>query len=143
MFPCEIPDIEGAGRPALPALFSGGCHCGAVQFRVTVRTWRVSSCNCSMCTKKGFLHVIVPAADFELLRGADQLTTYRFNTGVAQHHFCRVCGVHSFYVPRSHPDGLSVNAHCLTDVPLSWFDIERFDGQHWEQHAAKLAPAGS
>jgi hypothetical protein len=138
MFPCEIPDQADASRPTLPVTFSGGCHCGAVQFRVTVRTWRVSRCNCSMCSKKGFLHVIVPAEDFQLSAGAERLTTYRFNTGVAQHHFCSTCGVHSFYVPRSHPDGFSVNAHCLDDAPLSLFDVEDFDGQHWEQHVSSL-----
>jgi hypothetical protein len=91
-----------------------------------------------MCTKKGFLHVIVPASDFVLERGQDALTTYLFNTGTAKHHFCARCGVHSFYVPRSHPDGFSVNARCLTGAPLSWFDVEPFDGQNWEQHVATL-----
>jgi hypothetical protein len=110
----------------------GGCHCGAVRFRVTIRSRRVSECNCSLCAKKGYLHVIVPREDFELLEGAENLSTYRFNTGVAEHHFCKTCGVHSFYVPRSHPDGFSVNARCLDAPPPGWSDHETFDGVNWE-----------
>ena len=73
----------------------------------------VHDCNCSICRKSGYLHLIVEKADFRLIQGADSLTTYRFNTGNAQHLFCKVCGMKSFYVPRSHPDGYSVNARCL------------------------------
>ncbi|HVU01531.1 MAG TPA: GFA family protein [Polyangiaceae bacterium] len=124
-------------RPALPHTFTGGCHCGAVRFRVTVRTWRASDCNCSLCTMKHYLHVIVPKDDFTLEKGADRISTYKFNTGVAKHHFCRTCGVHSFYVPRSHPDGFSVNARCLDETPLDWFDVEPWDGRNWEAHAAR------
>jgi hypothetical protein len=130
--PCDLPSEQEHERPPLPLTFTGGCHCGAVRFRATVRRRRVSECNCSMCTKKGFLHVIVPKEDFELVSGGDHLLTYRFNTGVAAHHFCRTCGIHSFYVPRSHPDGFSVNARCLDDAPADWYDLEPFDGQNWE-----------
>ena len=137
MFPCASSDAFD-GRPQLPAQFRGGCHCGRVKFRFTVRTWRASACNCSICRQKGFLHVIVPAADFQLESGDHALTTYLFNTGTAKHHFCSTCGVHSFYVPRSHPDGFSINAHCVDDAKLSWFDVEPFDGQNWEAHIQKL-----
>jgi hypothetical protein len=85
-----------------------------------------------MCAKKGFLHVIVPRSDFELVSGEAAYATYRFNTGVAQHHFCTTCGVHAFYVPRSHPDGYSVNLRCLEDAPPGWYDLEPFDGRNWE-----------
>ena len=113
--------------------YTGGCHCGRVRFRVTADLARgVSECNCSMCTRKGFLHLIVPPECFELLSGRDALTTYRFNTGTAQHHFCATCGVHSFYVPRSDPDKVDVNARCLDGVdPLS-LSVRRFDGRNWE-----------
>jgi hypothetical protein len=94
----------------------GGCHCGRVRFRVTADLDRVTDCNCSMCTKKGILHLIVPQDAFELLSGKDDLATYTFNTGVAKHHFCRHCGIHSFYVPRSDPDKIDVNARCRDDV---------------------------
>jgi hypothetical protein len=112
--------------------YGGGCHCGRVRFRVTAALERVSDCNCSMCTKKGILHWIVPADAFELLAGRDDLATYRFNTGVAQHHFCRHCGIHSFYVPRSDPDKIDVNVRCLDGVDHRTLPRDAFDGQHWE-----------
>ena len=98
--------------------FEGGCHCGRVRFRVTADLSRVTYCNCSMCSKKGFLHLIVQPEEFELLSGKDALTTYRFNTGVAQHTFCSTCGIHPFYVPRSDPDKIDVNVRCLDGVDL-------------------------
>jgi hypothetical protein len=132
MFPCDVPTDGQAARPALPITRSGGCHCSAVRFNVTLRSYRMSECNCSMCRKKGYLHLIVPREDFELLADPNALSTYTFNTGVAKHYFCRVCGVHSFYIPRSHPDGFSVNARCLDEVEIDWFDREAFDGKNWE-----------
>lgn len=128
----ERSDVK-LSRPTLPTTFQGGCHCGRVRFAVTLRSFRLTECNCSMCTKKGFRHLIVPADDFVLQSGGDALATYTFNTGVAKHHFCSVCGVHSFYVPRSHPDGFSVNQRCLDGAPLAWFDCEPFDGRNWER----------
>jgi hypothetical protein len=115
--------------------YTGGCHCGAVRFRVNAELVDVSVCNCSMCTKKGFWHWIVPPAAFELISGADALSVYRFNTGVAQHRFCSVCGIHSFYTPRSHPDQVDVNARCLDGVDLQALSktLRSFDGQNWEQ----------
>ena len=80
----------------MPATFEGGCHCGAVRFRVTADPTQALVCNCSVCTKKGFLHLIVPPEQFELISGKDDLATYRFNTGTARHMFCKNCGVHSF-----------------------------------------------
>jgi hypothetical protein len=115
-------------------VFEGGCHCGAVRFQVTVRERRAVLCDCSICSNKGYLHVIVEAGDLQLLRGEDALSTYTFNTGVAKHHFCRNCGVHSFYVPRSHPEGFSVNLRCLDDVTPADFDIRNFDGSSWEEN---------
>lgn len=120
--------------------YQGGCHCGAVRFEVTVtpeeRT--VSDCNCSICTKKGFLHLIVPPDRFQLLRGEDALTTYTFNTGTAKHLFCKTCGIHAFYRPRSHPDCYDVNVRCLDGNALSEFQIEPFDGANWEQSVDSL-----
>jgi hypothetical protein len=113
--------------------YEGGCHCGRVRFRVTASLDRVSECNCSMCAKKGFLHLIVPPQQFQLLSGADALATYEFNTRVAKHHFCRVCGIHSFYVPRSDPDKIDVNVRCLDGVDPAALPITRFDGRNWEE----------
>lgn len=116
----------------MSAAFSGGCHCGRVRFRVTADLSGVTWCNCSICTRKGFLHLIVPRDQFELISGKDDLTTYTFNTGIAQHLFCRRCGIHSFYVPRSDPDRIDVNVRCLDDVDLDGLTVKHFDGRNWE-----------
>ena len=118
----------------------GGCHCGAVGFEVDAAPrLTVQECNCSICAMTGFLHLIVPASRFRLLRGADQLTEYTFNTGTARHLFCRRCGIKSFYVPRSNPDGFSVNVRCLDPSTIERVEVEPFDGRNWEQSAASLA----
>jgi len=119
---------------------SGGCHCGAVRFEVDAPAEpEVWSCNCSICGMTGFRHLIVERSRFRLRSGQDKLTTYRFNTGVAQHLFCSVCGIKSFYVPRSHPDGFSVNVACLDGEPLAGVELRAFDGQHWEQNAGDFS----
>jgi len=119
----------------------GGCHCGAVRFEVLAPDEiEVKECNCSICTKKGFLHLIVPRDAFELLRGADALTTYRFNTGTARHTFCATCGIHPFYVPRSDPDKIDVNVRCLDGVDLAALTIHPFDGQNWEHAMTERVP---
>ena len=111
---------------------SGGCHCGRVRFEVRGTPDEVSECNCSVCTRKAYLHWIVPRTAFQLVAGEDELATYRFNTGVAQHHFCRHCGVASFYVPRSNPDSIDVNARCLDGVDVAALPRRSFDGRNWE-----------
>jgi hypothetical protein len=117
----------------------GGCHCGRVRFEVTAPAEiEVSECNCSMCSKSGFLHLIVPRSRFTLNRGEEYLTTYSFNTGVAKHLFCRICGVKSFYIPRSNPDGYSVNARCLDPGTVKKINVTLFDGENWEAHGAEL-----
>jgi hypothetical protein len=111
----------------------GGCHCGRVRFEVIApKKLQVSDCNCSICSKSGFLHLIVPRSRFKLLSGAQTLTTYTFNTGTAQHLFCSVCGVKSFYVPRSFPEGYSVNARCLDEGTIAELTVVPFDGKDWE-----------
>jgi hypothetical protein len=90
----------------------GGCHCGRVRFQARVDLDLLSQCNCSICTKKGILHLPVAPEDFELIRGKKALTVYTFATGVAQHTFCSHCGMHAFYIPRSQPDRITVNARC-------------------------------
>src|SRR5580698_1337018 len=112
--------------------YEGGCHCGRIRFRVTADLEGVTRCNCSVCTKKGYLHLIVRKDQFDLLAGEGDLSTYRFNTGVAQHHFCKHCGIHSFYVPRSDPDKIDVNARCLDGVDAAGLAVVAFDGQNWE-----------
>jgi hypothetical protein len=118
----------------------GGCHCGRVRFRVTADLDSVTVCNCSICTKKGILHLIVPREKFEQLSGQDDLTTYTFNTGVAKHTFCSHCGIHPFYVPRSDPDKIDVNARCLDGIDLSALKLKYFDGRNWEEAMQKKVP---
>jgi GNAT superfamily N-acetyltransferase len=113
--------------------YDGGCHCGRVRFRVTAALAPIVRCNCSICRKKGFLHLIVPPERFELLAGREDLTTYEFNTKTAKHQFCRHCGIHPFYVPRSDPDKISVNVRCLEGVDPDGLTIDPFDGDKWEQ----------
>lgn len=126
--------------PSLPnPLRHGGCHCGAVRFEfVCDDPAQVLDCNCSMCAKTGYLHLIVPKEDFKLLTSPDALTTYTFNTGAAKHTFCKTCGIKSFYYPRSHPDGVSVNVRCIDDADRPEVVIEAFDGKNWEAARERL-----
>ncbi len=120
-------------------IYQGSCHCGQVTFEVEAEDHlQVEDCNCSICTKSGFLHLIVPKSKFKLLSGQDHLSTYTFNTGIAKHTFCKACGIKPFYTPRSNPDGVDVNVRCLEPHPSNMI-VTRFDGRDWEQHAHTLA----
>ena len=112
----------------------GGCHCGAVRFEVDAPAeLEALECNCSLCTRTAFLHLIVPESRFRLVAGAERLISYTFNTGVAKHLFCDRCGVKAFYRPRSNPDGWSVNARCLDPGTVVRLDLRPFDGRDWER----------
>ena len=131
--------IEGE-KLGPPVTVQGGCHCGAVRFAADVEAHvKLLACNCSMCAKTGFLHMIVPHDHFRLISGQDQLTSYRFGTGTAEHLFCRTCGIRSFYQPRSHPDSWSVDYRCLDDGHGVQAQTEAFDGRNWEAARAALA----
>lgn len=128
---------DGAAR----VTHRGGCHCGDVRFEFQApRRVVAQRCNCSICSMTGYLHLIVPAAHFRLLTDPARMACYRFNTGVAEHRFCRRCGIKSFYVPRSNPDGFSVHMGCVESGSFEAIRIEDFDGRNWEQHAGALAP---
>lgn len=118
----------------------GGCHCGRVAFEVLVgEEITVQHCNCSICRMTGFVHLIVPASSFQLIKGHDDLGEYRFNSGTARHLFCKHCGIKSFYVPRSNPDGFSVNLRCI-DLPQAVRVVEEnFDGENWEKNSEQLS----
>jgi hypothetical protein len=121
---------------------TGGCHCGRVRFEVIAPAkLEVADCNCSVCSKFGYLHLIVPADRFKLLSGREALSTYSFNTHVAKHYFCSTCGVKSFYIPRSHPDGISVNARCIDSDSIEAMSVTRFDGQDWEKGRSEYRDA--
>ncbi|MEA5509220.1 GFA family protein [Crocosphaera sp. UHCC 0190] len=127
----------------LSVTYQGGCHCGVVRFQVTVDCFEAIICNCSMCRKKGFIHLLVPPEKFTLIKGAERLTTYTFNTHTAQHTFCAICGIHSFYHPRSHPGWFDVNLHCLDEDVLSNFKLQPFDGANWEENVDKIRHSDS
>jgi hypothetical protein len=120
-------------------IYQGSCHCGAIRFEVEAPAdLEVDECNCSICTKSGYLHLIVPRSKFRLLAGEEHIITYTFNTGVAKHQFCDVCGIKPYYIPRSNPDGYDVNVRCLDTRPRT-LSIAPFDGQDWESHARELS----
>jgi len=120
-------------------VYQGSCHCGAVKFEIEApENIEVDDCNCSICSKAGFLHLILPLSQFKLLSGRSDLATYQFGSGIAKHTFCKHCGVKPFYTPRSNPDGIDINVRCLDTTPKK-MTIVQFDGQNWEENAHKLA----
>lgn len=109
----------------------GGCHCGAVRFRADVDLSGVAECNCSHCSKKGFILAFTPSSRFELLSGEDRLAEYRFNTKKIAHLFCSVCGVQPFGRGEG-PDGTKmamVNVRCLDNVDLAALHPAQVDGK--------------
>ncbi len=118
----------------------GGCHCGRVRFEVDAPA-RIEAldCNCSICRMTGFVHLIVPAARFRLVSGADALDEYTFNTGAAKHRFCRYCGVKSFYIPRSNPDGVDVNVRCIDADTIESVQVTPFDDRDRARSEAAIA----
>ena len=118
--------------------YSGGCHCGKIRFQVQLGNSQVIRCNCSICRKKGYLHLIVPPEQFQLLQGQESLSTYKFNTQTAIHKFCRHCGIHPFYTPRSHPQDIDVNVNALDQDLSSMIEISEFDGQNWEDNIDRI-----
>lgn len=130
----DVPTAAG------PTTHRGGCHCRRVRFEIDApASLDVLDCNCTLCRMTGFLHLIVPASRFRLIAGDDDLAEYRFNTGTARHLFCRHCGVKAFYVPRSHPDGWSVNVRCLDDGTVERVNITAFDDNDREAATAAIA----
>ena len=127
-------------EPAPLVTHGGGCHCGAVAFEVDApATIDALDCNCSICSKSGFLHLIVPRSRFRLLRGEDALTDYRFGTGVAVHRFCARCGIKGFYIPRSNPDGVDVNVRCLEPSTIAEVRVSLFDDRDRDAASAAIA----
>lgn len=101
---------------------------------------RATECNCSICSKKGILHFRVRPESFTLLSGDEHLGSYRFGSGVAKHHFCTVCGIHTFTRPRAAPELYTVNLRCLDDFDLASISdkIVKFDGRNWEASVGSL-----
>jgi hypothetical protein len=119
--------------------YQGSCHCGAIRFSIEApSSVEIEDCNCSICSKAGYLHLILPLSKFTLIQGEENIQTYRYNSGEAKHTFCRTCGIKPFYTPRSNPDGIDINVRCLETKPESML-VVKFDGEHWEDNAHTLA----
>lgn len=132
--------VASMGTAMNEVVHHGGCHCGRVRFEVDAPVEiEALDCNCSICRMSGFLHLIVPASRFHLLAGESDLVDYRFNTGAARHRFCRHCGIKSFYVPRSHPDGIDVNVRCLAPGTVAALRVTPFDDNDREAATAAIA----
>lgn len=118
----------------------GGCHCGRIRFEVEGEIEHVSVCNCSICTRTGYLHWPVAPERVRMLAGDGEWSSYRFGTRVAEHRFCPTCGISPFRIARSDPHDLTINVRCLEGVDLASLEIEGFDGRHWEaSFAARVA----
>ena len=128
------------GNGSVLVTHEGGFHCGKVQWQIQAPAHlQTHTCNCSICNINHYQHLIVPKQRFQLLSDPDTLSEYRFGSGLAQHYFCKACGVKSFYIPRSNPDGVSVHARCLNPASVLSITDTPFDGQNWERNAASLA----
>lgn len=118
--------------------YHGGCHCQDIRFKIkldeSVESTEITLCNCSMCEKTGYLHLIIPKHQFTFNSNWNNLSNYQFNKKIAKHYFCKNCGIKSFYQPRSHPDCLSINARCLDDFSKYKLLINNFDGKNWEDN---------
>ena len=122
----------------------GSCHCKQIQFEVLgEKNIKVLDCSCSICSILNYKHYIVDKSQFKLLKGKKYLSTYTFNTNVAKHLFCKNCGIKSFYIPRSHPDSISVNLNCIHSKTINKVKIIKFDGKHWNKNINKIKSFGS
>ena len=122
----------------------GSCHCKQIKFEVLgEKNIKVLDCSCSICSILNYKHYIVDKAQFKLLKGKKYLSTYTFNTNVAKHLFCKNCGIKSFYIPRSHPDSISVNLNCIHSKTINKVKIIKFDGKHWNKNINKIKSFGS
>ena len=122
----------------------GSCHCNQIQFEVIgEKNIKVLDCSCTICSILNYKHYIVDKSQFKLLKGKKYLSTYTFNTNVAKHLFCKNCGIKSFYIPRSHPDSISVNLNCIHSKTINKVKIIKFDGKHWNKNINKIKSFGS
>jgi hypothetical protein len=114
-------------------VIEGGCHCQAVRFRVKLTEGLRSArrCTCSYCRMRGAIAVTAKLGDLEILAGSERLATYRFNSGVAEHHFCSICGIYTHHRRRSNTAELGVNVACLDGIsPFDFAEVPVNDGIH-------------
>ena len=120
--------------------YMGACHCGAVTFCVEADIEEVTSCDCSLCAKRGSVMAKVPEAGLTILTGEAALTLYRWNTGVAKHYFCSTCGVYTFHRKRSSPDHYGVNVACLRDFDRASVPFRAADGKTMTLESTEARP---
>ena len=117
----------------------GSCHCQKVQYKIiTPKEIKLIYCNCSICVIEDYKHLIIDKIKFELITGKNNVTTYSFNTHNAKHYFCKHCGIKSFYIPRSHPNSISINFRCIKNNKLKIKKIIKFKGKNWEKNINKI-----
>ncbi|KAI3910081.1 hypothetical protein MKW92_015047 [Papaver armeniacum] len=118
-----------------PVTHKGGCHCRSVRWEVkapsSITVWK---CNCTDCSMRGNTHFIVPSTQFKLIGDSEKfITTYTFGTHTAKHTFCKICGITSFYTPRSNPDGIAVTINCVDPGTVTHVEVKPFDGRNWDR----------
>jgi hypothetical protein len=109
--------------------YRGSCHCGKVRFEIQSTLDPAVRCNCSLCSRKGTVMTRVPVERFALLAGEEYLTLYQFNTKIAKHYFCKVCGIYTFHRPRTAPDLYGINIGCLDGVDAHLLQVGLNDGR--------------
>jgi hypothetical protein len=118
--------------------YQGGCHCQDIRFCIdlpdSIGSMQLTSCNCSICEKTGYIHLIIAKSQFKLQSAWNKLSCYQFNQKIAKHYFCKRCGIKSFYQPRSHPNGISVNVRCLDGFDQLNITYSEFDGKNWQKN---------
>jgi len=113
-------------------IFSGGCQCGKVRYEVQMDIGEVLACNCSRCSRLGWLLAFAPITHFTLLSGGADLTTFEFNKHTIQHQFCSTCGIQSFAIgthPKSGAKMAAINVRCLDHVDLDALRVRKVDGR--------------
>jgi hypothetical protein len=130
--------LDGPDKPGhdkwgidLTTTKTGTCHCGAVAFEVTLENGleNLRRCNCSLCRRKGAVMASVPVGKLRVVKGGEMLSLYQWNTKVAKHYFCKVCGIYTHHQRRSNPNEFGVNVGCFDDVDLSALgEIKTGDG---------------
>lgn len=123
-----------------PRIMAGRCHCGAVHFEASLSDGfnSIIRCTCSYCRMRGAVVAAVEAGGIKLVSGADALTSYRFNTGVAEHFFCSRCGIYTHHQRRSDPNSYAVNVACLDGVsPFDFPEVPVIDGVNHTKDTGK------
>lgn len=110
-------------------VYRGSCHCGGVQFQVDADITELYTCDCSLCSKKNALMTNLHESALKVLVGADTLTPYQWNTNIARHYFCSVCGIYPFHRKRSMPDHYGVNVRCLEGLDIAVIPVRAAEGK--------------